>query len=82
MRTTSGKHSLFKGSFGFLQSSFSSFCDNFYPFNVDGAVCVRVFDPLEVLYPDLVVLLATPDTELLAYNIVYSVVEALRCVAS
>ena len=38
--------------------------DAFYPFNVHGpTVCVRVFDPLEVLYPDLVVLLAIIASE-------------------
>ena len=59
-----------------------AFCNAFCPFNVDGAACVRVFDPLEILYPDLVVLLAPPGTKLLAYSIVYSVVEALCCVAA
>ena len=57
-------------TFGFLQSSFLSFCDAFCPFNVNGAACVRVFDPLEILNPDLMVLLEPPGTKLLAYSIV------------
>ena len=81
-RATSGKHSLSELSLGFLQATLPGFSDAFYPLNVHCRAGVGIFDPLEVVQRNLVVLLASPSSKLLAHYVVHGVVETLCRVLS